>query len=411
MSVPNDDNPPDHFAVGGDLDWKAPFVHLSLWVELPFWLMVSNSTMSIRLRDHDFQVAVHDEYFELHGNVVTDSRRSVCYRGPFKKLENLSEAIQEVRRANPELPLMWRKCKTVVKIATRCNEQIWAAATGSLKLHDSTIRFYLQALCQAHIPVLNRLVQSYRLATYDYFAFEVAPWDVPHWMVEREAKSVLSELVPYRSWDTKPIRTEPHGETFGAQFSPTNPPSFYQLIREDELREQVATAVATSGEFELLDAQNLMERGDYSGAVRRITTAIEVIVEALVGEEIKRKEGEKSAARFLKETATNFNRRLKKYQTISGRVLPDVLFKELGTTRKLRHRIVHGGYRIDASERGTAQRSIDTGRWIFNWLENDGERQKVREKRIAFRSLGRDLTFGVFPTDITPEGVVVFPLR
>jgi hypothetical protein len=54
-----------------------------------------------------------------------------------------------------------------------------------------------------------------------------------------------------------------------------------------------------------------------------------------------------------------------------------------------------------------APQAIDTGRWIFNWFENDEERKKVREKRIGFRSLGRDMTYGLFPSRISPEGVVV----
>jgi hypothetical protein len=94
-----------------------------------------------------------------------------------------------------------------------------------------------------------------------------------------------------------------------------------------------------------------------------------------------------------------------KYQTLTGRTLPSPLEKTLSETRKLRHRIVHGGHRIAACERGIAQKSVDTGRWTFNWFENDQGRQQLREKRIAFRSLGRD--YSIFPARITPDGVVV----
>jgi hypothetical protein len=57
---------------------------------------------------------------------------------------------------------------------------------------------------------------------------------------------------------------------------------FYELVDGARVQEHLLI-VETPGELELLDAVNLMERGDYSGAVRRVTTAIEVVVEAVVG--------------------------------------------------------------------------------------------------------------------------------
>src|SRR5207253_1181493 len=104
---------------------------------------------------------------------------------------------------------------------------------------------------------------------------------------------------------------------------------------------------------------------------------------------------------------TNFRRRVEKYEEVSGRTLPSALRKEMYDTRKLRHRIVHSGYRIGPGERGRAQRAVDTGRWTYNWFENNKERFEIREKKIAFRGLGRDLVAGIFPTEITPDGVVV----
>jgi hypothetical protein len=65
---------------------------------------------------------------------------------------------------------------------------------------------------------------------------------------------------------------------------------FYELVDGARVQEHLLI-VETPGELELLDAVNLMERGDYSGAVRRVTTAIEVVVEAVVGKEIERAEG------------------------------------------------------------------------------------------------------------------------
>ena len=43
---------------------------------------------------------------------------------------------------------------------------------------------------------------------------------------------------------------------------------------------RVGSARASAGEFDLLDGRSLMERGDYTGAVRRTVTAIEALVRA-----------------------------------------------------------------------------------------------------------------------------------
>lgn len=398
---------PDRTCIGEDLKWDAPWVDVNLCVELPFWLMVDNTKIAIKIEGHEFQIALLENYFELYGRWVTDSRQTVCYQGPPKNTEDLSDDIQEFRKNNPNVPFMWRKCKTNLKIATRCNEDVWNKATmkeGLARRVQGAVNLYLEELCKAHIPIINGLIQGYRLATYDYFAFEVAPWDVPRWLVDRGGQAVRVLLLPYRGWDHKPL-IFPDLSLSG---QPKGQPTFYQLIQAENLREQIS-AIATPGEFELLDALNLIERGDYSGAVRRIATAIEVIVEAMLGKLLETAEGMSHAEKFLRETEKKFKRRVKKYEELSGRTLPEVLCKNLIMTRNLRHSIVHKGYRISSGERGRAQRSVDAGRWIFNWFENDGERQQIREKRIEFRSLGRDLRYGIFPTKITPDGVVVSP--
>jgi hypothetical protein len=185
---------------------------------------------------------------------------------------------------------------------------------------------------------------------------------------------------------------------------------FYQLIEAPQLRERMSE-IATPGELELLDAINLMERGNYSDAVRRITTAIEVVIEAVTGDLVKRHEGKQAESKFLKETKTNFPRRVAKYGELSGRPLDNGLSSELARTRSLRHKIVHGGYRISPGERGSAQRCVDTGRWIFNWFENNEHRRKIRDSRLAYRSMGRDQTYDIFRPEITPQGVVLSSLK
>jgi hypothetical protein len=67
--------------------------------------------------------------------------------------------------------------------------------------------------------------------------------------------------------------------------------------------------------------------------------------------------------------------------------------------------IVHTGLRISFNNRGIAQKAIDTGRWIFNWLENQPVRSTAREKRLGLRSLGRHFT--LFDAEILDTGVKV----
>jgi hypothetical protein len=85
--------------------------------------------------------------------------------------------------------------------------------------------------------------------------------------------------------------------------------------------------------------------------------------------------------------------------------LPPALRGELESTRAIRHSIVHTGRRIHFSERGEAQRSVDTGRWIFNWLQSEPDRTKLREKGLALRSLGRRL--GGLTGHLSGDGPVI----
>jgi hypothetical protein len=286
-------------------------------------------------------------------------------------------------------------------VESRYNEDVWNAAAEE-GTRQNTASLYLADLCRAHIPVINKLINAYRLATYDYFAFEVAPWDVPHWSVERDGRSIPSTLVTYRDWNLKPriYRSKDMSEK----------PEIYQLIDGKDLQSKISP-VPSPGELELLDALNLMERGDYSGAVRRVTTAIEVIVEAVAGKAVAAASGKQKAEKFLKDTKRRFDTRLKEYEKLTGRKLSEPLRLILNETRILRHRIVHMGYRIGPSERGNAQKAVYTGRWIFNWFENDKKRAQIRETRNAYRSLGLNIHAGIFPSKITPDGVVLSQFR
>jgi hypothetical protein len=122
-------------------------------------------------------------------------------------------------------------------------------------------------------------------------------------------------------------------------------------------------------------------------------------------QELLKKHPKEEAEKLLRDTENDFPGRFRQYLKLSRRKLPHGLDKELDMTRALRHSIVHDGKRIPFNEHGRAQRSVDTGRWIFDWLENQPARFDVREKKIGKRSLGRH--FSLYYSEITPAGVVV----
>ena len=148
-----------------------------------------------------------------------------------------------------------------------------------------------------------------------------------------------------------------------------------------------------------------MERGDYAGAVRRVTTAIEAALEGVLRSELVTRYGEPEASTRLKRSRSNFPERLRQYEKLSGRSFPDALKGDLETTRNMRHEIVHQARRIDFADKGKAHRAVNTGRWIFNWLENDEARKRLRETKLALRSIGRHIS--IFNARIEQDGVVV----
>lgn len=374
--------------VGQELDWEAEIVPVDLRVELPYWLMVPDCALIVSVNGHEFPVAINAHYEEIYGRAILDSRRSCIYIGPIGRMSvNARKAVKKNK-----VPILPRRCKTVLRIRSRCNRDVLAASheRGGRR---SSARTYLKSFCEAHLEIINHLIQKYRLATYDYFAYELSPWDVPVWFIGSGENCICIVLQDYAEWDTKPQVDERSGGK-----------EEYKLIERSKL--QAALSIQQSeGEFELMDALNLMVRGDYSGAVRRVTTAIELQTECVLRRELLKKHPLPKVEEKLKASENDFPGRLRQYEKLSQRKLPDVLKRELETTRALRHSIVHGGKRIAFSDRGQAQRSVDTGRWIFNWLEDQRERFDVREKRIALRSFGLHFTF--FSVEITPEGVTV----
>lgn len=375
--------------LGQELDWEAGLVPVVLFVELPYWLLVPECPTKIELHGHTFNVEIRGWLHKFYVQTGIEIPPLCVHIGP-----DLSKLDQELKEAIDEqnLPLFGQKCKTVLRIHTRCNEDV-ILATGEEGRRVEEAHMYLAAFCEAHIEVVNSLVQSYRLSTYDLFAYEVTPWDIPAWFVELEKGFIQVQPVQYLTWHHKPLIVAPDGAE-----------EVHKLITSDELQAGVALE-PNAGELELLDAINFMERGNYSDAVRRVTTAIEAIVQSVLRIELLKKYPEPEVEERLCRSRNDFPGRSKQYQKLSGRKLPSSLDDELTATRDLRHSIVHRASRISFNDRGRAQRAVDTGRWIYNWFENDPARSDVREKRILRRMLGRH--HSLFDTEIDSLGVVV----
>jgi len=381
---------PQEYWIGQELDYEAPSIPVDLRVELPFWIMVPDCVQDVDVNGHKFSVEIRDNYVELYGGVVVDSRYTCVYFGPPRKLDpELRKTIKKSR-----VPVLSRKCKTVLLIHSACNKDVLKAAKPGDK-RSRPARHYLKSFCAAHIEVVNRLIQKYRLSTYDLFSYEVSPWDVPIWFIGSGGDALRIVLQDYSAWDEKPVMYSSMTDNKGER---------YKLIDAAELQSAMSIE-PSAGEYELLDALNFMERGDYSGAVRRIVTAIEVQLESALRQELLKLHPVPEVNEKLEASENDFPGRLRQYQKLSGRKLPVALEKELETTRTLRHSIVHNAYRIPFSQSQQTKEAIDTGRWIFNWLENQPARTDVREKRIAKRHLGS--YFSLFSTEITPTGGIV----
>jgi hypothetical protein len=384
---------PQSYTLGDKLDWNAPWIEVTLRVELPFWLLVDNLSMNIDVGGHEYPVSIHCETYELQIDKITDSKVSTLYRGPYRKPTNLSPQIQALISKRPELMVGWRKFKTALIIHTRCNEDVWNRRIGTTPANPAA-HVYLNELCRGHLPIVNKLIQHYRLMTYDRFVFEVSPWDVPVWTLQAADRCVSVGLVPYRAWDDVPILQKRDGSK-----------GFIRLIKPADLNS--APATPSPGELELLDAINFMERGNYSDAIRRMATALELLVQTRVFDIFAQTRGAAAAAKFIKDTEMNQGKRIGKYEELNGRKLSRSYKNQFSRMRALRHHILHEGHRISPAERDVTQKLIDAGRWMFNWFENVPSRAKARESQAALRSLGREMYQGIFLAELRPEGVTV----
>lgn len=384
---------------GGDtINWNSPIRETFIYTELPFWLMIPEGDMEIEWRGHAFQVRVCPSWREIFFQQVTDSRSTVYHHGPRGSGHWTPDAEAAEFIEMHDVKWLERPCKTVVRIAVQAHSDAFESrANVALPRAHYDLESYWASLCEAHVPVLNELIQRYRLATYDYFAYEVSPWDVPVWYLKYTAigKVLIS---PYKAWDQKP---DVYDDLKNLKASPKK----MQYASLDDLS-GASKEEATPGEFDLLDARSLMERGDYTGAVRRTVTAVETLTEWSLSCHYLQNHSEEETRKMVKKTKGDFAQRLTAWQNVSGKTLSDVLVKEFAKTRKTRHQIVHAGRRLTHEHRNMAQRSVDAGRWLFNHIEDIPHRARLRDYG-TIKAVGRVALSPRFPVTLKDGGFLV----
>ena len=174
--------------------------------------------------------------------------------------------------------------------------------------------------------------------------------------------------------------------------------------------EEVSTRDATPGEFDLLDARNLIERGDYSGAVRRAVTAIEAVTEWALRIELEKKFSKAEVNGKLAASENDWPGRFRQWKKLAKPEIGDALVTTFEKTRKLRHKIVHAGFRLTHEDRGEAEKCVDTGRWLYNKIERKPDRVALREVGGLKRSLGRRALAIRFPSVLDSNGITLRPI-
>lgn len=388
---------PSQYHFGQGIDWTSPLMDVALQVELPFWLMVPPGPVVVSWSGVPFAIEICPPWIEVFVGFFTDSRSTRFYSGPlppggYEPPEPIRESI-----ANSGSSWMRRDCKTVLRLTARAHVDVFRDRHGT----SAEQEVYFASLCEAHLPVVNELIQRYRLVTYDPIAHAVSAWDVPIWLVSQGGTAYGAVLLPYKSWDRKPTTVET-GD------NPGDPPMVkeFEWASRDEVA-AAATSDASPGEFDLLDAKSMMERGDYSDAVRRIVTAIDTLVTSVLGEELVKRFGAAEGASRLEKSKNDAPGRLRQLRRLARPQITDVDLTEADAARELRRRVVHEAYRLTHEDRGNAQRALDTGRWLYNKIEAKPDRQYLREHGIQ-HGLGRIVTLATrFRATLGADGITL----
>lgn len=362
--------------------------HLDLFIELPFWLFIEDTSLDTTVNGCTFHVDIRDDYVEYFFGEIQDSRRTLIYLGPRELPDD--EARSNIERLGKSA--LSRHCKSVLRIHTRCNADVLRSYWED-DAYRNEAELYLRAFCEAHVLVVKSIVQSYRFATQDEFAHELSDWDLPVWIITTTRGFIRIVLTGYKELDDNPVQPIlPRSIAVSTVASP------------NELLARMS-AVPGPGENEVLDALNSFARGDYTEAIRRVLTAIEVVTEVRLREQLLLKWPRSEVERKLEASEIDFPGRLRQLERLIRKKLGKSRWAELEVMRLLRFEIVHRGKQLDFSMRDDTHQMLDHGLRIFEWIEDDPQKCALRANRLDMRSLYRSRP--LYTSEITSSGVKV----
>jgi len=151
-------------------------------------------------------------------------------------------------------------------------------------------------------------------------------------------------------------------------------------------------------------------------------TAIEVALEAQITKLLASKGcTEQEIESRLAETWNDFDQRLADYERISGTRVPGPVLScipyingirlksEFSRVRKLRHKIVHEGLRVDSQSRGPMLRAIETTTWLFHWLSWEKGKAQENSRNYAFFEMMRGMGVPRYSVRYSDSGALVLP--
>ncbi|QDT23279.1 hypothetical protein [Gimesia chilikensis] len=386
------------------LDWNSELKEIIFCVELPFWLLMPPCQLSVEYKGFSTTVFIENEGIEIQrGNQLSRGHRNTIFIGGKIAARDASFSLHNIWDGT-----LLRTTRSLLYINTYALSDAIDAFFDS----DGPRRFvghrYFASLAQGHLPLVNEVINAYRRASIDPFANEVTVWDVPRWVVCHHPRFESVSLFPHLINDNYPSVGDEKEEYD------------YFATDEEAVRDHLSKSI-NPGEIEMLDGWSLFHRGRYGDSIRSFVTAIEVLLESEITRILSTLgNSQEDIDRRLEITRNTFDERLKDYCALTKRRVPGPklhfipylngvrLDREFDYTRKLRHKIVHHGHRLDHNFVKPMQRAAETTSWLFDWLLNNGDFENRRIKNHTF-FFGLHTSSTLLPCDVENDMLVVTP--
>jgi len=254
---------------GSTLDWTTPDIPIQLYVELPFWLMISDGTFAVKNGEATHHITVVHDCEEIHRSVrLLKNRFSAVFIA--RPGEAIPVEIQRLIDGSAD-GCSVHVHRTTLIIETKLLPSVLEKVRGGglERLHAYN---YLWALAVGHLPFVNALITAYRRAGNDPFVQEVTEATVPIWFARHGDFFLRFSVYPYADHEDRPGSPTHEGTIVPAA-----------LATSDEMTEYLAKP-AIPGETILLDAWYFFYSGRYGDSVRGLVSALEVLLEAKYSE-------------------------------------------------------------------------------------------------------------------------------